>query len=170
MQKINIQYFDTNYGELILGSHDNHSIMADWRYRQMRNRIDNRLQSKLKTTYVEKSDDILNITRQQLNEYFTNKRKRFDIPLKFIGTEFQQNVWNALTKIPYGKTTSYLELATNLSKSQAVRAVANANGANAMSIIVPCHRVIGKNGDLGGYAGGLKTKRNLLDLEHNLFS
>lgn len=170
MQKINIQYFDTNYGELILGSHDNHLIMADWRYRQMRNRIDNRLQSKLKTTYVEKSDDILNITRQQLNEYFTNKRKRFDIPLKFIGTEFQQNVWNALTKIPYGKTTSYLELATNLSKSQAVRAVANANGANAMSIIVPCHRVIGKNGDLGGYAGGLKTKRNLLDLEHNLFS
>jgi len=170
MGKINIQYFDTNYGELILGSHDNHLIMADWRYRQMRNRIDSRLQSKLNTTYTEKMDDILNITRQQLNEYFTNKRKTFDIPVKFIGTEFQKTVWKALTEIPYGKTASYLELATNISKSQAVRAVANANGANAMSIIIPCHRIIGNDGNLGGYAGGLQVKEKLLNLENNLFS
>jgi len=79
------------------------------------------------------------------------------------------NIFN-LIKIPYGKTCSYLELADNVSNIKAVRAVANANGANAISIIIPCHRVIGKNGSLGGYAGGLPTKRKLLELEQDLFS
>ncbi|MCW8936269.1 MAG: methylated-DNA--[protein]-cysteine S-methyltransferase [Gammaproteobacteria bacterium] len=170
MQNINIQYFKTAYGELILGSHDNHLIMADWRYRKMRDRIDKRIQSYLSASYIEKADEILDITRQQLNDYFNNQRSSFDVPLKLIGTEFQKKVWNNLIKISYGKTTSYLELATNISKPQAVRAVANANGANAMSIIIPCHRVIGSNGALGGYAGGLPTKRKLLDLEQSLFA
>jgi len=170
MGKINIQYFDTNYGELILGSYNNHLILADWRYRQMRDRIDSRLQSRLSSTYTEKTDDIIETTRLQLNEYFTNKRTTFDIPFKFVGTEFQKSVWKALTEIPYGETASYLKLATNISKAEAVRAVANANGANAMSIIIPCHRIIGNNGSLGGYAGGLQVKEKLLNLENNLFS
>ncbi|MCW9047957.1 MAG: methylated-DNA--[protein]-cysteine S-methyltransferase [Gammaproteobacteria bacterium] len=170
MDPINIQYFKTAYGELILGSHDNHLIMADWRYRKMRDRIDKRIQSCLNASYIEKASDVLDLTRQQLNDYFNNERRNFDIPLKLIGTEFQKKVWNNLIKINYGKTTSYLELATNISKPQAVRAVANANGANVMSIIIPCHRVIGSNGTLGGYAGGLPTKRKLLDLEQSLFA
>ena len=160
MENINIQYFKTAYGELILGSHDNHLIMADWRYRKMRDSIDKRLQSRLSASYIEKTSDVLDLTRQQLNDYFNNERRDFDIPLKLIGTEFQKKVWSNLKKIPYGKTTSYLELATTISNPQAVRAVANANGANAMSIIIPCHRVIGSNGTLGGYAGGLPVKRN----------
>lgn len=170
MENINIQYFKTAYGELILGSHDNHLIMADWRYRKMRDRIDKRLQSRLSASYIEKSSTVLDLTRQQLTDYFNYERKNFDIPLKLIGTEFQKNVWGNLKKIAYGKTTSYLELANSISNPQAVRAVANANGANAMSIIIPCHRVIGSNGSLGGYAGGLPAKRKLLDLEQSLFA
>jgi len=170
MENIYIQYFKTAYGELILGSHENHLIMADWRYRKMRDRIDKRLQSRLNACYIEKSSDVLDLTRQQLNDYFNNERRNFDIPLKLIGTEFQKNVWGNLKKIPYGKTTSYLELATSISNPQAVRAVANANGANAMSIIIPCHRVIANNGALGGYAGGLPAKRKLINLEQSLFA
>jgi len=170
MENINIQYFKTAYGELILGSHDNHLVLADWRYRKMRNSIDKRLQTRLSASYTEKADELLDLTRQQLNNYFNNELRSFDIPLKLVGTDFQKNVWANLKKIPYGKTTSYLELAGSISNPQAVRAVANANGANAMSIIIPCHRVIGSNGSLGGYAGGLPTKRKLINLEQSLFS
>ena len=170
MENINIQYFKTAYGELILGSYDNHLIMADWRYRKMRDRIDKRLKSRLSANYVEKSSDVLDLTRRQLIDYFHNERKSFDIPLKLIGTDFQKTVWNNLINIPYGKTTSYLELASRISNPQAVRAVANANGANAMSIIIPCHRVIGSDGALGGYAGGLPAKRKLINLEQSLFA
>jgi len=170
MDEINIQFFKTKYGELILGSFDNYLVMCDWRYRKMRHNIDNRLQIKLNAIYKEKDNNTLKIARQQLNEYFEYRRNSFDIPVKLIGTEFQKKVWQRLTKIPYGKTTSYLELANNISNTKAVRAVANANGANAISIIVPCHRVIGKNGALAGYAGGVATKKNLLKLEQNLFA
>jgi len=170
MNEINIQFFKTRYGELILGSFDNYLVMCDWRYRKMRTSIDSRLQTKLNATYNEKDNNILQITRQQLNEYFEYKRNSFDIPVKLIGTDFQKKVWKGLIKIPYGKTTSYLELANKISNTKAVRAVANANGANSISIIIPCHRVIGKNGALAGYAGGVATKKNLLDLEQNLFA
>ena len=170
MNTINIQYFKTAYGELMLGSHENQLVICDWRYRKMRKRIDNRLKTITGATYKEKNDPTLEITCQQLNEYFQFKRNQFDLPIKLVGTEFQKQVWNGLIKIPYGKTCSYLELADNVSNIKAVRAVANANSANAISIIIPCHRVIGKNGSLGGYAGGLPTKRKLLELEQDLFS
>lgn len=170
MNTINIQYLKTAYGELILGSHENQLVMCDWRYRKMRKRIDNRLKTVTGATYKEENDPTLEITCQQLNEYFQFKRNQFDLPIKLVGTEFQKQVWSGLIKIPYGKTCSYLELADKVSNIKAVRAVANANGANAISIIIPCHRVIGKNGSLGGYAGGLPTKRKLLELEQDLFS
>jgi len=98
-------------------------------------------------------------------EYFASKRTQFEIPLLLLGTDFQKLVWNALIEVPYGETASYLELAKSISKPKAVRAVATANGANAISILVPCHRIIGSNGDLVGYAGGLSTKKKLLELE-----
>ena len=100
-----------------------------------------------------------------MEEYFARKRKAFDIPLLFIGTDFQKSVWQELLNIPYGKTVSYGELSQKLGNSKAVRAVATANGANAISIFVPCHRVIGKNGNLTGYGGGLEVKEKLLELE-----
>ncbi len=101
----------------------------------------------------------------QLNEYFNKKREVFDIPLHIIGTSFQKEVWKVLLNIPYSKTISYQEEAKLMSKEKACRAVANANAKNMISIIIPCHRVIQKNGKLGGYAGGVMNKDFLLSLE-----
>ena len=101
----------------------------------------------------------------QLNEYFAGRRKAFDLPLKLFGTEFQQKVWIALSKIPYGVTVSYKDLAETVGNPKACRAIGMANNKNPLPIILPCHRVIGKNGSLTGYAGGLHIKKFLLDLE-----
>lgn len=102
----------------------------------------------------------------QLNEYFNGNRKKFSLKLNPEGTPFQKNVWLALQNIPYGKTVSYLELSKQLGDVKAIRAVANANGKNPIWIIVPCHRVIGSNGNLTGYAGGLHRKQWLLNHEN----
>jgi len=108
---------------------------------------------------------IIEETIRQLIEYFEDKRRQFDLPLEYIGTEFQQRVWKELTKIPYGQTISYGQLANRLGSAKLVRAIGNANGKNPIGIIVPCHRVIGNNGDLVGYAGGLWRKQWLLEHE-----
>ena len=102
----------------------------------------------------------------QLNEYFEGTRKQFDLKLNPQGTDFQKKVWNKLLEIPYGKTISYLELSKQLGDVKAIRAVANANGKNPLWIIVPCHRVIGTDGSLTGYAGGIHRKQWLLDHEN----
>lgn len=167
---INIQYAKTPYGELILGSYEDKLCLCDWRYRKMRAAIDNRIQSQLNAQYVEKKGEILDLTRHQLDQYFHSERTKFDLPLLLVGTDFQKLVWNELIKISFGETSTYLELAEKMERSSAVRAVANANGANAISIIVPCHRIIGSNGKLVGYAGGLETKRKLLLLEQDMFA
>ncbi|MGY2574590.1 methylated-DNA--[protein]-cysteine S-methyltransferase [Vibrio sp. C8] len=115
------------------------------------------------------SDDhaILNQAKIQLEEYFSGSRTQFDLPLAAKGTDFQQLVWQALCKIPYGETWSYQQLADEIGNPKAVRAVGLANGKNPISVIVPCHRVIGKNGKLTGYAGGVETKEKLLQLERS---
>jgi methylated-DNA-[protein]-cysteine S-methyltransferase len=102
---------------------------------------------------------------KQLNEYFAGKRKTFQLPLDFIGTDFQKSVWKALLEIPYGETRSYGEIAKQIKRPKASRAVGAANGKNPISIIAPCHRVIGASGALTGFAGGLKAKSTLLRLE-----
>ncbi len=102
---------------------------------------------------------------RQLTEYFSGKRRTFDLRLAPVGTPFQQTVWSALQKIPYGETTSYGELARRIGNPKAVRAVGLANGSNPISIVIPCHRVIGSNGSLVGYGGGLPIKQALLSLE-----
>ena len=108
---------------------------------------------------------IIRIKIVQLNEYFEGKRTQFDLQLNPEGTDFQKKVWNLLQTIPYGKTMSYLQLSQQLGDVKAIRAVANANGRNPIWIIIPCHRVIGSNGSLTGYAGGLQRKQWLLDHE-----
>ncbi|WP_458701384.1 methylated-DNA--[protein]-cysteine S-methyltransferase [Sulfurospirillum sp. 1307] len=109
---------------------------------------------------------IISTCKEQLDKYFAGKLKKFTIPLDFkSGTEFQKKVWNALLKIPYGKTISYKQLAGMIENPKAIRAVGGANNKNPIPIIVPCHRVIGSNGKLVGYASGLKIKKYLLDLE-----
>jgi len=170
MNKINIQYFKTPVGEIILGSYDNKLCMADWRYRKMRTSIDARLQKGLNTTYVEEDSTVLKLAREQLDAYFQGKRKTFDVPLLLVGTQFQKSVWQVLTKIPFGTTASYLDLAKSINNEKAIRAVASANGANAISIFIPCHRIIGSDGSLVGYAGGLDVKKKLLEIENNLLT
>ena len=99
------------------------------------------------------------------NQYLNGKRKEFNLPLKLIGTEFRKNVWNSLKNIPYGHTSSYKEVAISINNSKACRAVGMANNTNPIPIIIPCHRVIGSNNKLVGYAGGLEVKEFLLNLE-----
>ena len=111
------------------------------------------------------SNPIIEQTRRQVGEYFAGTRRTFDLPVTPLGTEFQKQVWATLESIPYGTTTTYGTLAGRLGRPTAARAVGAANGRNPISIIVPCHRVIGKNGSLTGFGGGLATKRFLLDLE-----
>lgn len=111
------------------------------------------------------SHPILLKTEEQLTEYFDKTRVEFSLDLDFVGTEFQKKVWNALLTIPYGETRTYGELAKQLGDIKAVRAVGAANGKNPISIVAPCHRVIGASGKLVGFAGGLKTKHYLLQLE-----
>lgn len=113
----------------------------------------------------QKPSELTNLAANQLQEYFAGKRKVFDLPLEPQGTEFQKTVWTALTEIPYGETRSYGEVASAINKPRAARAVGSANNKNPLHIVVPCHRVIGANGKPIGYAGGLKAKEFLLDLE-----
>lgn len=103
--------------------------------------------------------------KQQLNEYFNGTRMQFELPLLQEGTDFQQSVWEMLLKVPYGETISYLQLAKKMGDEKTIRAVANANGKNKLALLVPCHRIIGSDGSLTGYAWGLKRKQLLLDLE-----
>lgn len=103
---------------------------------------------------------------EELEEYFSGRRKYFDVPLNLDGTDFQKKVWNKLLKIPYGSTISYGELAKLCGNKNASRAVGNANNKNKIMIMIPCHRVIGSNGKLTGYAGGLNIKKQLLALEN----
>ena len=119
-----------------------------------------------KYCYTEKNTEILNETEKQLNEYFWGKRKKFNVPINPKGTEFQKQVWNELLKIPYGQTVTYKRIAQKIKRPNAARAVGMANHNNPIAIIVPCHRVVGSNSKLVGYAFGLEKKQFLLDLEN----
>lgn len=113
----------------------------------------------------ERSDAVLATCVAQLDDYFALRRRRFELPLGAGGTTFQQSVWRALAEIPYGELRSYRDIAQSIGNPAAVRAVGAANGRNPLPIVVPCHRVIGSNGTLTGFAGGLETKKYLLHLE-----
>lgn len=170
MNQINIQYHKTKIGELILGSFDDQLCLLDFRYRKMRTTVDNRLRVGLKADFLEQDGATLTKAKEQLDEYLAGSRKEFDIPLLMIGTDFQKTVWGALIKVPYGSTSTYLQLAKNINNEKAVRAVASANGANAIALAIPCHRIIESTGDLGGYGGGLTIKKHLLKLEQGKYA
>lgn len=113
----------------------------------------------------EEADEVLCACANQLNEYFGGERKAFELPLAPRGTSFQHSVWKALENIPYGTLASYADIARDIDRPTAVRAVGAANGRNPLPIVVPCHRVVGSDGSLTGFAGGIETKRRLLELE-----
>lgn len=159
------QIYSSPFGDLILGEYENQLCICDWLYRKQRSTIDLRIQKGLNTTFEEKETPFLIKVQQQLSSFFNKEIDQLDVPLLTIGTTFQKTVWDALLTIPYGSTVSYLKLSRTLGNEKAIRAVATANGANALSIFIPCHRIIGSNGDLVGYAGGLQAKKELLRLE-----
>jgi AraC family transcriptional regulator of adaptative response/methylated-DNA-[protein]-cysteine methyltransferase len=123
------------------------------------------LVKRLNAVILPGNNPFLDQVQQELKEYFDGKKKQFTVPLHTPGTEFQQSVWEILKEIPYGETKSYKQQAIKLNNLNGVRAVATANGMNRIAIVIPCHRVIGSNGDLTGYAGGLARKKWLLDHE-----
>ena len=162
---IPVQRYKAPCGELLLGSFGEKLCLCDWQTEKHRGHVDRRLQRMLHARFEEGSSKVIERATRQLDEYFAGKRREFDVPLLFIGTEFQKAVWNELLKIPFGATVSYGALSERLGMPKAVRAVANANGANSLSIFAPCHRVIGSDRSLTGYGGGLPAKRFLLELE-----
>jgi len=161
---INIQRYHSPCGDLVLGSYEEKLCLCNWEVKE-RQKIDRRLQQVLRVDFKEATSEVIQSAAKQLDEYFAGKRTEFDVPLLFVGTDFQQRVWRQLLTIPYGATVSYSEQAKRLGAPKAVRAVANANGANAISIFAPCHRVVGSDHSLTGYGGGLTAKKYLLDLE-----
>ena len=156
---VQIQYYQSPCGKLILGSFENKLCMCDWVVsEERRTTIDKRIQKALNAQYAIENSEVITQTISQLDEYFSRQRTTFDIPLLLIGTEFQKSVWT---------TISYAQLSQRLDNPKAIRAVASSNGANSISILIPCHRVIGSDHKLTGYAGGLVAKKTLLELESN---
>ncbi|MEB6668059.1 methylated-DNA--[protein]-cysteine S-methyltransferase [Acinetobacter vivianii] len=153
-------YMDSPVGALKLVAHDQALVAVMW---------DNEDHKRVRLAELieDRQHPMLHKVKQQLEEYFAGQRQQFDLPLDFQGTAFQQQVWQALLNIPYGETRSYKEIAVQLGNEKAVRAVGAANGKNPISIIAPCHRVIGSSGALVGFAGGLDKKQILLNLEQS---
>jgi AraC family transcriptional regulator of adaptative response/methylated-DNA-[protein]-cysteine methyltransferase len=152
-------------GELIAGATDEGICLLEFTDRKRAARECKELTKLLKQQFERGEHEHLTTLIKQVEEYFNGSRKEFSLPLITPGTDFQNDVWKELLKIPYGATRSYQEQANALNRPDSVRAVANANGMNRISIIIPCHRVIGSNGRLTGYGGGLKRKKWLLDHE-----
>jgi AraC family transcriptional regulator of adaptative response/methylated-DNA-[protein]-cysteine methyltransferase len=167
---VNIAHIETDLGMMIAGATDTGVCMfefADYKLLELELR---QLVASCNAPLIQGDNPHFEMLKRQMEEYFKGKRKDFDIPLDLVGTEFQKQVWLALLQIPYGCTTTYAKQAELLGKPSAVRAVANANGKNKISIILPCHRVIGADGTLTGYGGGIWRKKKLLEFERkNIF-
>jgi AraC family transcriptional regulator, regulatory protein of adaptative response / methylated-DNA-[protein]-cysteine methyltransferase len=156
---------ETELGTMIAGATEEGICLLEFSDRKMLNTEYRDLAKYLKTEIEEGENKHITILKSELKEYFAGLRREFTVPLVTPGTPFQQSVWKELLMIPFGTTRSYQEQASTLGKPESIRAVANANGMNRISIIIPCHRVIGSDGNLTGYGGGLKRKKWLLDHE-----
>ena len=144
-------FYDTPVGRLCIGEENGSITRVTW--------------TQLPKNYLQEETELILKCKNQLDEYFAGKRKTFDLPLAPKGTEFQKKVWNALQEIPYGEIRNYKDIAEAVNNPKGSQAVGGANGKNPIAIIIPCHRVIGKNGKLVGYAGGMEQKEKLLHLE-----
>lgn len=154
-------YMDSPVGALKLVAHDQALVAVMW---------DNEDHKRVRLAELieDRQHPMLLRVKKQLEQYFVGQRQQFDLPLDFQGTDFQQQVWQALLTIPYGEKRSYKDIAVQIGNEKAVRAVGAANGRNPISIIAPCHRVIGSSGALVGFAGGLDKKQILLSLEQQI--
>lgn len=154
-------------GVLTLGSVDGMLCLCDWPAEKHRSLVQRRMETALGASFANGTSEVIEQAALELDEYFAGHRRTFDVPLLLAGTDFQKTVWTELLDIPCGQTASYAEIARRIGRPEAVRAVANAVGANALSVFIPCHRVVGSDRSLTGYAGGLEAKRALLNLEFN---
>jgi AraC family transcriptional regulator of adaptative response/methylated-DNA-[protein]-cysteine methyltransferase len=152
-------------GPLVAGATDDAIVMLEFPDRRMIEAQLDTLRRRFARPLVPGSSPLFDRLRAQLDEYFAGERRAFDLPLAYPGSAFQQQVWDALLRIPYGETRSYAELARELGVPGAARAVGRANGANRIAIVIPCHRVVAADGGLGGYGGGLWRKLRLLETE-----
>ena len=162
---IRTRIYESPCGSLLLGSYDDMLCLCDWLAEKHHGRVRRRLERLLNAAFEEEASPVTGEAARQLDEYFAGRRRAFDMPLLLAGTDFQVKVWNELLNIPFGETISYGDLAQRIGMPKAVRAVANANGANPLSVFIPCHRVIGGDRSLTGYGGGIEVKRRLLELE-----
>lgn len=177
-QVISIRHLNTPLGVMIAGATDNGLCLLEYHDRTLLTKELEDLQVLLNAEVTEQDHPIIDRANSELHEYFAGSRKNFSVPLLTPGTQFQQKVWHSLIDIPYGETRSYIMQSEILGDVKSIRAVAHANGCNRISIIIPCHRVIGKNGSLTGYGGGIERKRFLLlheshysvNTRHDLFS
>lgn len=157
-----IVHHSTPIGELVIGTRHGKLVLCDFAMR--RGDVE---RSMLLTAPSEEmtDEDLIDTVKRQLDEYFSSRRQLFDLPVEYSGTENAKMVWKALSSIPYGQTVTYSRIAQIIRNPKAVRSVASCIGRNPLAVIVPCHRVIGTDGKLHGYAGGLEAKRLLLNLE-----
>jgi AraC family transcriptional regulator of adaptative response/methylated-DNA-[protein]-cysteine methyltransferase len=157
--------FETVLGPMIAIADEQALYLLEFMERRGLKREIEKLHSRYKATITPGKTNILDMIGAEITDYFAGKIKTFTTPIHFLGSPFQKMAWNQLQNIPYGETKSYAEQATSIGKPKSYRAVANANGANQLCIIVPCHRIINSNGALGGYGGGISRKKWLLEHE-----
>ena len=162
---ISLNTISTPVGPMRLGATDEGICLFDFQYRKRIDHIMQRIEQYSGDKFVEGTHPYFELLEAQIGEYFTGQLKEFDLPLHLLGSPFQLSVWRGLQQIPYGHTRSYKQQSIFLGNEKAIRAIANANGDNGIAIIIPCHRVIGTNGSLTGYGGGLPVKQKLLNLE-----
>ena len=164
-EAITLSWIHTAVGPLVVGTTEEAVCLLEFSDRRL---LENQLQTlrrRFRAALVPGTNRLVTALEKQLDEYFSGRRREFDLPLNYPGTPFQKKVWCALLEIPYGSTRSYKDVARQIGHPGAVRAVGTANGMNRVAILIPCHRVVNANGELGGYGGGLWRKRILLDLE-----
>lgn len=156
---------DTPLGIMRAAATEQGICLFDFEYRRMIDSIIKRIEIGVEETLQAGNHRFIDQLEEEINEYLQGERKEFDVPLHMVGSEFQKNVWKGLLAIPYGETRSYKQQSIFLGDEKAIRAVAGANGENGIAIIIPCHRVIGTDGSLTGYGGGLPRKKWLLEHE-----
>lgn len=167
MRTIHLQRYASPCGELMLGEVDGRLCLCDWVASPRFDPELERLASWLGAVCHRESSELTRLAALQLDEFFRGKRRAFDVPLLTVGTPFREAVWQALKTVPWGTTVDYTTIAEASQHPTAVRAVASAIGSNQLSIFIPCHRIVARDGSVGGYRGGLAAKHNLLSLETN---
>ena len=163
-------FVETPLGSMMVGIYEGKCCLLDFAERKSLQKGVNRIEGNLQTKFKQGAHELIDEIQKQLDSYFDGELKEFNIPLFPIGSEFQKSVWKLLQQIPFGSTSTYGTIAKQLGKPLSSRAVGKANGSNYIAIVIPCHRVIGEDGSLTGYGGGIPRKQKLLEMERKFSS